>query len=303
MFPSTEPYMVTPVSNLRGIALMVLATCVFVINDSFLKLATDDLPPFQALFLRGVGASVWCVPLVLLTGNRGRLPKVIDRWVLARNAMEMLAVLCFVVALANMPIADITALVQMAPMLLLIGVSLIYGEKVGPLRMALIAVGFIGALLVAQPGSASVSPFAVLGFGAALGTALRDIVARKVQATIPGPVVALSAVLVVMTGALVAHLVAEEWVAPQWRHVWLLLGSGFFLTIGHLCIFLAYRHGATAAVAPFFYMFTVWAVISGLLVFGTLPNLLALAGMALILGSGVVIVLLDERRRRLTVVA
>jgi drug/metabolite transporter (DMT)-like permease len=295
--------MTTPVSNLRGIALMVLATCAFVINDSFLKLVTDGLPPFQTLFLRGVSASVWCLPLLLVTGNLRRLPQVVDRWVVARNAMELFAVLCFVVALAHMPIADIIAITQVAPMLLLIGVAVVYGERIGALRMVLIALGFVGALLVAQPGGAGLSPYAVLGFGTALGIALREIIARRVPAAIPGPVVATSAVLVVMAGALVAHLLFEQWVMPDGRHLLLLLASGFFLTIGHLCIFLAYRHGTTAAVAPFFYMFTVWAVISGLVVFGTFPNALAIAGILLILGSGVVIVTLDERRRRLLVVA
>jgi drug/metabolite transporter (DMT)-like permease len=59
---------------------------------------------------------------------------------------------------------------------------------------------------------------------------------------------------------------------------------------------LAYRLGRTAAVAPFFYSFAIWAVLSGLLVFGALPNALALAGIALIVASGVAIVLLDQRR-------
>ena len=290
-------------SNLRGIALMVLATCVFVINDTFLKLATDGLPPFQSLFLRGVAASIWCVPLVLLTGNGRFLPAVMDKWVLVRNLMELFGVLCFIVALANMPIANITALGQVAPMLLLLGMSLIYGEKIGAIRLILIALGFLGAVLVAQPSLDGVSFYAILGFGKAVGTALRDIVGRKVAAAIPGPVVALGAVLVVMVGALVAHLLFEQWIAPTVEHYLLLLGAGLFLTIGHLCIFLAYRQGATSAVAPFFYMFTVWAVISGLVVFGTFPNAVAISGIALILLSGVAIVLLDERRRRLMVTA
>ena len=78
---------------------------------------------------------------------------------------------------------------------------------------------------------------------------------------------------------------------------------GFFLTAGHFFIFLSFRTGATGAVAPFYYMFSVWAVLSGIVVFGTIPNPLAIAGIALILSSGVLIVLLDERRRRLTVTA
>ncbi|HHY51509.1 MAG TPA: EamA/RhaT family transporter, partial [Alphaproteobacteria bacterium] len=83
-----------------------------------------------------------------------------------------------------------------------------------------------------------------------------------------------------------------------------LAGSGFFLVGGHFFLFLSYRTGETGIVAPFIYMFAVWAVISGVVVFGTLPNALALAGIALIVASGVVIAVIDERKRRgLTVTA
>jgi len=201
-------------SNLRGIALMIAATAVFVVNDTFLKLATNGLPPFQTLFLRGVAATLWAVPLVILTGNARAIAQVADKWVVARNSMELAAVLCFIVALKSMPIADITALGQIAPMLLLLGVGLIYHERLGALRMGLIGLGFLGAVLVAQPSGAGVSPYAILGFVMAAGTALRDIIGRKVPGHIPGPVVALSAILVVMVGALACHLVFEQWAMP-----------------------------------------------------------------------------------------
>ncbi|HEY0919675.1 DMT family transporter [Devosia sp.] len=290
-------------SNLRGIALMIAASAAFVVCDTFLKLSTEGLPPFQVLFIRGLVATLWSLPLVILTGNLRAVGQVADKWVLARNGMELLAVLCFIVALANMPIADVTALGQTAPMLLLLGVAFVYGERIGAVRMGLIAIGFLGAMLVAQPGEAGISVYALLGFAMAAATALREMVGRKVPGHVPGPVVALGAILVVMVGGLVAHLLFERWVVPQWQHLLFLSASGFFLTIGHLCIFLAYRYGATSAVAPFFYMFTIWAVISGVVVFGTVPDALALTGIALILVSGVAVVLLDERRRRLAPVA
>ena len=53
--------------NMRGIIYMVLAAGTFVTNDTFLKLAAETLPPFQALFLRGVSAALWCLPLVVMT--------------------------------------------------------------------------------------------------------------------------------------------------------------------------------------------------------------------------------------------
>ena len=145
-------------SNLRGIAFMVIATGVFSTNDVLMKLATTGLPPYEVLFLRGVMASLLMLPLILLTGNGRHLHRVVDKWVLIRNSFEFMAVLCFIVALANMPIADLSALGQISPMLLLLGVAVIYREQIGFARMVLITAGFAGALLVAQPGLTGFSP-------------------------------------------------------------------------------------------------------------------------------------------------
>ena len=75
------------------------------------------------------------------------------------------------------------------------------------------------------------------------------------------------------------------------------------LIFGHFFIFMAYRIGPTGVVAPFYYFFTFWAVISGLLVFGQFPNELALAGIALVIASGLAVVYLDNRKRKLVPVA
>jgi drug/metabolite transporter (DMT)-like permease len=284
-------------ANLRGIAFMVLSTGFFSANDAFMKLATVGLPPFEVVFLRGVMGSLWALPVVLLTGNAGELPHVVNRWVLLRNCFELMAVLCFVVALANMPIADLAALGQISPMLLLIGVAVLYRDPIGWVRAVLIAIGFIGAICVAQPGANGVSLFAILGLGCAVGTALRDIAGRKVDTAIPTLVVAYGTLLLVMVGAGIAMLVFEHWVVPDGQHLLFLACSGLLLSLGHYFIFLSYRTGATAAVAPFYYMFAIWAVFSGAFVFGTFPNTLALAGIVLIVFSGVAVVLVDVRKQ------
>lgn len=282
---------------------MALSTAAFSANDALMKLATVGLPPFEVLFVRGVMASLWALPFILLTANRREVRHVVDKWVLIRNSFELIAVLAFIVALANMPIANVAALGQISPMLLLLGVSLIYGEKIGAVRMLLIAGGFAGALLVAQPSLSGVSPYALLALLCAVATSARDIAGRKVSASIPSPIVAFATLLLVMVGAGIATLSFEHWVTPSPRHLLLLAGSGLGLSLGHLLIFQSYRAGATGAVAPFYYLFSVWAVLSGFFVFGTFPNALAIAGIGLILASGVSVVLLDERRRRLTVLA
>jgi drug/metabolite transporter (DMT)-like permease len=138
----------------------------------------------------------------------------------------------------------------------------------------------------------------VLALANAVLCAVRDIAGRRIAAEIPGMIVAMSAVVVVLIGAGGMHLATEQWVMPGLHHLLLLLGSGFFLIFGHFFIFMAYRVGPTGVVAPFYYFFTLWAVISGLVVFNQFPNPLAISGMALVVLSGLAVVYLDNRRRK-----
>ncbi|HLA02982.1 MAG TPA: DMT family transporter, partial [Aestuariivirga sp.] len=255
-------------SNLRGIVFMVLAGGTFVANDSFMKLVLADAPPMQVLFMRGLAAFLWCLPLVFILGYGRDIHRVVNPWVLLRAAFEILAVTSFILALNHMPIGDITAIFQISPLFVVIGVSLIWGEKIGPLRTVLIALGLTGALLVAQPGSTSASPYAAFGFLTAIGSALRDLAGRKVPHNIPGIVVALTTIIAVMVAAGLSTVGFETWVPPSNANILKMLAAGLFLVGGHTFVFLAFRFAKAAAVAPFYYTFTLWAMLSGLVVFG-----------------------------------
>ncbi|RUW46378.1 MAG: DMT family transporter [Mesorhizobium sp.] len=288
---------------IRGPLFMIVSTGSYLVNDTMMKLATAGLPSYEVLFLRGAAATLWGFPLLFALGYGKQVPLIFDKRVLGRNLLELAAILCYVVALANMQIADSTALGQITPLLMLVGSSILFGERIGGQRMALIGLGFIGALMVAQPTMQGISVYALLALGNATFAAARDLAGRKITAEVPGMIVAISAIVVVLIGAGVAHLVSERWVAPEAHHLLLMAGAGFFLIFGHFFIFMAYRVGPTGAVAPFYYCFTVWAVISGLLVFGQFPNALAVCGILLVVCSGLTIVSLDQRKRRLAVVA
>ncbi|TPJ39433.1 DMT family transporter [Mesorhizobium sp. B2-6-5] len=288
---------------IRGPLFMIVSTGSYLVNDTMMKLATAGLPSYEVLFLRGAAATLWGFPLLFALGYGKQIPLIFDKRVLRRNLLELAAIPCYVVALANMQIADSTALGQITPLLMLVGSSILFGERIGGQRMALIGLGFIGALMVAQPTMQGISVYALLALGNATFAAARDLAGRKITAEVPGMIVAISAVVVVLIGAGAAHLVSERWVAPEAHHLLLMAGAGFFLIFGHFFIFMAYRVGPTGAVAPFYYCFTVWAVISGLLVFGQFPNALAVCGILLVVCSGLTIVSLDQRKRRLAVVA
>jgi drug/metabolite transporter (DMT)-like permease len=285
-------------SNLRGIGATLVATGAFVANDSCMKLALSDAPPFQVLVMRGIAACLWCLPLLLILGHGRDLPKTFNPWVVLRSLCESVAILFFILGLAQLPIADLTAMVQVTPFLVLVAVRLIWGERIGGWRMALIAVGITGALLVAQPGGAAASPFAIFGFLTAVGAAGRDIVTRKVPSGTPALIVTFSTLLIVLLSAVVFSLAFETQVAPTFRHVWLMGIAGLFLMFGHLFIYLAFRLAPARVVTPFFYSFMIWAGLSGVVLFNEFPNGLALAGMGLILLAGLGVVLMEGRTRQ-----
>ena len=285
-------------SDLGGIAAMLAATASFVVCDSFMKLVTADLPPFEVLFLRGVAASFACAVLLLVLGDWRAVSGALHPRALLRALGETLSVLCYIVALARLPIADVIAILQTAPLAVVLGAAFLLRDRIGPLRLVLVLAGFAGALMVAQPSADGVSPAALLAFASALLIAARDLVGRGVPAQIPVMVITFATNVMVMAVSGVLTLAVEGWVAPQGWHLAFLSCAGLFVTLGHVGVLIGYRLGRTVVVAPFFYSFALWGLISGLVIWGALPNALALAGIALIAGSGIALVVSDQRRGR-----
>jgi drug/metabolite transporter (DMT)-like permease len=287
--------------NSVGIIMMIVSTASFTVNDTLLKLAMDGLPPFEALFWRGVGTLVLGVPLLMALGHARFLPRMLDARVGVRSLLELSAAMGFVFGLAHVAIADLTALGQTSPILLVIGAALFFREKLRGVQIALIAVAFLGAVLVAQPGASGFSPFTLLGLWSAASVAVRDLIGRQIKLDIPGLVIAVAPGGLVVIGAGIASLLFETWVMPSLGGILLAFGSAAFLIGGHWLLLNAYRVASVGAAAPFLYMSTVWALVSGVLVFSTVPNALALAGIALILVSGSLVVALERWPRRTVV--
>jgi drug/metabolite transporter (DMT)-like permease len=283
--------------NLRGTCFIIASTGSFVANDSFMKFVLADAPPQQVLFMRGIAACLWCLPLLVISGHAKAWRHAFNAWILLRAAFETLAVCSFIYALSHMPIGDVTAIFQISPLLLLIGGSIIWHEKIGAVRYGLIAAGLGGAVLIAQPGSATASPFAIFAFGCAVFGAGRDLAARKIPHDIPVLVATFTTLVSVMTAAGIGSFLFETWSQPSSANILMMLAAGFLLIGGHTFMFLSFRFATPTVLAPFYYFFTLWAVLSGIFVFGNLPNWLSVAGMILIVASGLLSIAWERRHK------
>ena len=287
----------SPPDNRRGILAMLCAMLMFVSSDTLVKIVSADFPPTQVMAVRGVFAGAFALGLVMLSGEGAKLSGALAPRVLARSGMEAAVCFLFFTSLAKLPIATITTIGQAAPIILTLMAVALGIEQVGWRRWSAILVGFAGVLLVVRPSPAGFDLYAILALASAALVAARDLFTRFIPTTIPSTVVTLStAVMVALAGFVLG--VTEEWQPVLRAPTLYLAASGVLVTFGSLGIIIAFRGSDVAVVGPFRYSVIVLAILIGYFVFGEWPDELAVAGTALIVGSGVYTLHREQARRR-----
>jgi drug/metabolite transporter (DMT)-like permease len=281
--------------NLRGILAMLAAMGSLIFNDAFLKLAAAGLPAGEAIFLRGVLATLLCVGAVAATVGLGALRHAGSR-VQARAGADVLGTILYLNALMHMPIADATALLQFTPLAITAAAALFLGARVGWRRWLATLVGLVGVLIIVRPGGAGFNAYSLLALSAIGFVAARDLLTRRIGPEVPTMVVAATSAAAVAAGALLLAPV-EAWSWPTPTALMLLLMAGIGLVGGNYWIVVAMRHGEIAAVAPFRYSASLWAIAAGLVVWGEIPGLWTWTGIAIVTGAGVYTILRESRLR------
>ena len=283
--------------NTRGILLMCGSMLGFTVNDGLMKAATEHMPLFQAIFLRGVIATLGIYLIARAQGVRQFLPQGRDRfWVMARTVGEIVSTATFLIALTQMPIANLSAIMQSLPLAVTLGAAVFLGEPIGWRRMSAILVGFVGVLIIIKPG-ADFDIWSVLGLISVAGVVLRDLATRRFSRTMPSTVGAVwAAVAVMVMGGLVT-----AW--QGWQPLALIpslqvAGAALFIIAGYVFAVRVMRVGELAVVAPFRYTSLLWAILIGWLVFGAWPDLWTWVGSGIVVASGVYIFVRERQRAR-----
>ena len=217
--------------------------------------------------------------------------------VLLRGVLEATAAIVYLIALFHTQFAIATAINLSTPLIFTALAVLILKETVRWRRWSAVIVGFLGVLLVIQPRPGEVDVWAwVVLLGTLIG-AFRDILGRYLPANVPTLVVSFtSAVAVALVGC--AWTFVEGWQPMTAYEIGLLLASSLLLAAGYQFLVMALRSGAEfSVIGSFRYASILWALGIGYVVWGDVPNALALAGIAVIVGSGLYI-LHRERVRR-----
>ncbi|ASP23653.1 riboflavin transporter (plasmid) [Antarctobacter heliothermus] len=295
----------TPPDTWPGLAITakLASVTLFVIVSSFVA-ALDMLPTGQIIFFR----SALAIPVIVIwIATRGGFPGALytrhplgHLW---RGLIGTGAMACTFIALARLPLAEVTLLTYLAPMLVVLLAVPVLGE---PLRAGVaigVLTGFLGVLIALSPrlGGLGGTDTATLigiaaGFLAAFGAAVVQLLIRIMARTENiAAIVFWFSVTSMMAGLLT---LPWGWVWPDRGQAILLISAGLLGGMAQMLMTTAYRLAKASTVSPFDYWAVVVALILGAVVFGERPALATLIGALIVICAGITVLLHETGRWR-----
>jgi drug/metabolite transporter (DMT)-like permease len=272
----------------RGTKAMVLGVGAFAVHDMIGKLVVENYPVAQMLALR---SGIALLILLVITAKRGGLPPLPRAAVpthLVRLVAMLGAIFLFFSALEELPLADATAIAFGAPFVMLILSRPLLGERVPARAWGAVAVGFVGVLVIVQPGG-NVKPAALLAVGASILYAIGMLTTRRLGRTES----VFSMLFWLIAGQFVIGLLTLPfvWHPVQAQHWPLLAALAILNLLGQLGLVRAFSLAPPSVVAPFEYTALLWAAALGFIVFGEVPSARLFVGAVIIMGAGLYVTL------------
>lgn len=269
----------------RGVVLTVVAMLFIAAMDATGKLLTQDYPIFQIL---GIRFAIFSAIAIFVTTRKVRLSRVRSNLAglqIFRSLLLVCEVSVFIFAFSLMPLADVHAIVAIAPLIATLMAGLFLGEMIGTRRWISVAVGFVGALIIIRPGFGVMSWQALIPLlGAVLWAGYQILSRRVARADTPETTVLFTALVgLIVFGALAPFF----WITPTGWGWALLILNGVLGSVGHYILIRAFNLAPASSLQPFSYALLLWAIIFGFLVFGELPDTLTFLGAGIVVAAGI----------------
>lgn len=281
---------------LRGILFKIMAVVMFMGMASFVKAASADVPPGQAVFFR----SFFALPIILgWLAIRGELRHGwktnnpmghVWRGLVGTSAMGL-----GFTGLGLLPLPEVTAIGYAAPLLVVIFAAMFLGEEVRAFRLSAVGLGLVGVLIVLSP---RLSVGASLGAGETLGAvvvlmgavlaALAQVFVRKLVAT--EGTAAIVFWFTITSSVMALCTLPWGWAVPTPIVAIMLIFAGLLGGIGQIFLTSSYRYADASLVAPFDYTSMILALLIGYFVFGEIPTGTMLFGASIVIVAGVLII-------------
>lgn len=282
---------------LAGIFWMVLASALLSGMDAIAKWMVAALPVLQILSIRSLLVLVLLSPLVHRQGGLATFQTTRPGLHLLRAGIIVATIICFFESLRFLPLATVIAIGFAAPLFMTALSVVVLGERVGLHRWSAVAVGFVGVLLIVQPGGAAmVSLPALLALAAALLFAVSLVTLRLLARTESDSTLMVYPNLGIFLAGTVG--LPFVWQPPTAIDLGLILAMAATLVLGQFAQLRAFRAAPVAVVAPFQYTELIWATLLGWAIWAEFPAAHVWAGAAVVIASGLYILWREVRAKR-----
>lgn len=277
--------------NFRGALLMMISMGAFVLNDAFVRLAGDTLPLGQILFIRGLLTTVLLLAFAFYGGVFKLTVSKADKWrIFFRSFAEALTAYFFLTAVMNMPFANVTAILQILPVTVTLAAAFVFKEKVGVFRITLIILGFLGVILIINPSTDGFNFYAFYALIAVLLITVRDLITRKLSSEVPTLIPTVSASIGVLLFSIILMINTPLQSLNTQNSIYIIMAA-FFIIFGYYTAVLVMRSGEISFISPFRYTAILFALILGFIFFDEQPDKIALLGIAIVMLSGIILMM------------
>jgi drug/metabolite transporter (DMT)-like permease len=265
---------------------MAVSMARFTANDTMTKFVSASMNMAEVVLIRGLFATELVALVAWWQGALANPRHALHPTVALRAGAEALATVCFLLALAHLQLAEISAVLQALPLAVTMGAALVFGEEVRWRRWLAIAVGFAGVLIIVRPRAEGFNAYALVAPASVACCAVRDLATKRLPEHIPSLLVStVTAAIVTVCGALLV-VPFGGWRPVSGESLMLLAAAAVLLLVGYQFIIVAMRIAQISFIAPFRYTSLLWSITLGFLVFGDVPDGLMLLGAAIVVGTG-----------------
>lgn len=280
----------------QAIGLMLAAVFFLSSMDVAFKMLVEHYTSFQVVFFRSAASLPLFIGWILLT-DRSRFRTAYPGGHLLRGALGILMLFTVGECFRELQLADAYTLFFAAPLVITLLSGPVLGEPAGPARIAAAVVGFGGVLVLLAPsGGQWISYGALMGLLGMLAYAFSALLLRRLGDRDSTITIAFWFMLIVCLGS--AALALPRWRPVSPGHALPIALLGLTGVFGQLLVTAAFRRASVAVVAPFDYTHMIWAVVYGLAFWGYLPGWRVWIGAAIIVLSGLFILLREHRASR-----
>ena len=278
----------------RAVLWMIASCCAFAALWVCIRIASATLHPFAVVVARNLFGLLWLTPMLLANPgllDRKRLPVHIRR-----ATSGVIATFATFYAVAHLPLATALAINYTAPLFATLGAALFLGERLHVRRIAAVAVGFTGMLIVLRPGIVPLTPGLAAAILSALATAFSLVAIKKLVGRDDARAVAAWSFVLTLPVSLV---VAAPFLAWPPARVWpLLVVLGGFAAAGQYSLAQAFRLAEASAVMPYDFVRFGLITVAGIALFGERLDALTLIGGTVILSSTIYLAIREGQLAR-----